>query len=156
MSTAKKNIVSRKSKERADRIFVYGTLRKAFQHKLFNILVTDFEFIGKGFIRGNLFDVGEYPAAVTSATSESQVLGEVYQLKGDKNMESVFRIFDKYEGYDSKKISTSEYIRKRMFVTLTNGKKKLVWVYLYNKSLNSKRMIPHGDYIKHVSKKKVV
>ena len=150
MSIAKKNIASPASKERASRIFVYGTLRKAFQHELFKILAKDFQFLGKGFIRGKLFDVGDYPAAVISVTRENQILGEVYQLKGDKNMASVFKIFDKYEGYDSKKISSSEYIRKRMFATLANGKRRLVWVYVYNKSLKSKRMIAHGDYIKHV------
>jgi gamma-glutamylcyclotransferase (GGCT)/AIG2-like uncharacterized protein YtfP len=137
------------------KLFVYGTLRNNYGHKLYSILRDNFELIGKGVIKGKLFDIGKYPGAVISKTDNNNIVGELYQAKNNEAIDQALKKLDKYEGYDAHNLLSSEYVRKRKFVKLKNGKKALSWVYLYNRPVKNKRLIESGDYIHHLSGKKV-
>lgn len=152
MSTIKKNSNSTASKP-LSKLFVYGTLRNNYGHKLYDILRDNFELIGKAVIKGKLFDIGRYPGAVIGKSDNNKIIGELYQARNSEAIGPALRKLDKYEGYDAQD-SSSEYIRKRKFVRLKNGKKVLSWVYLYNRPVKNKRLIESGDYIHHISRKK--
>ena len=153
MSVPQKNTVN-KSERSANKLFVYGTLRNDYGHKLYSLLKDNFELIGKGVIKGKLFDIGKYPGAIISNADNNKIVGEIYQVKDAACIDSVFKVLDKYEGYDVNDKFSSEYIRKRKLVKLKNGKKVLSWVYIYNKPIANKHLIESGDYINHISKKK--
>jgi gamma-glutamylcyclotransferase (GGCT)/AIG2-like uncharacterized protein YtfP len=153
MNTTKKNSTLKSSRP-ASKLFVYGTLRNSYGHKLYGLLKDNFELIGKAVIKGKLFDIGKYPGAVISRTDNNQIVGELYQAKKDSDsIEQALKKLDRYEGYDAQD-SSSEYVRKRKFVRLKNGKKVLSWVYVYNRPVKNKHLIESGDYIHHISRKK--
>ncbi len=135
------------------KIFVYGTLRENYGHKLYKLLTNNFELVGKGAIKGNLFDIGKYPGAVLSKTG-NKIIGEIYSAKNKGPIEPALEILDRYEGYDKSNLDASEYIRKGKLVKLSNGKKVFSWVYEYNKPVRNKQLIESGDYIRHISGKK--
>ncbi len=129
------------------KLFVYGTLRNAHGHKLYNILKDGFEFIGKGSITGILFDIGKYPGAVITRSAKTEIVGEVYRVKYNDTFDSALKVLDAYEGYDGSDLLGSEFIRKKKFVKLNNGKKILSWVYIYNRPVGNKPIIKSGDFI---------
>jgi len=59
-----------------DLIFVYGTLRRAAGHPAHRLVVEHGEFAGNGFVRGRLYDAGEYPGLQLEAAA-GPVAGEV-------------------------------------------------------------------------------
>ncbi len=149
MSGAKKNNRAKSS----DRLFVYGTLRNNYGHKLYHVLKDNFELIGKGIIKGKLFDIGRYPGAIDSIKDKGKIVGELYQARNSNAIDQALKKLDKYEGYDARDAS-SEYLRKKKFVQLPNGRKMLSWVYVYNRPVKNKRLIESGDYIHHITGKK--
>jgi len=144
---------SAKKKSSGAKLFVYGTLRNQFGHKLNGLIKSNFELIGKGMLKGKLFDIGRYPGAVFPKSSEGKIVGEIYQVKDNGDFEAALAILDKYEGYEKDNLKKSEYIRQRKYVQLSNGRKVLSWVYVYNKPVMDKRIIAGGDYIRHLGGK---
>ncbi|PWT71390.1 MAG: gamma-glutamylcyclotransferase [Bacteroidetes bacterium] len=149
MRTTNKNI-SIKKRAGSGKLFVYGTLRGQYGHKLSKLIRENFQLIGVGHIKGDLFDIGKYPGAVLSRSTSNNIVGEIYQAKKETDIDSTLKILDKYEGYYQGDLPASEYIRKRKFVKLKNGKRVLSWVYLYNKPVANKHLIEGGDYLRHL------
>ncbi len=152
MQGIKKNNIF-KSSGTAAKLFVYGTLRNAYSHQLHHILSDKFEFIGEGSIRGILYDIGQYPGAVISMSAKTKIVGEIYQVKDKDTIYSALKILDAYEGYDGADLTGSEFIRKKKFVKLNNGKRVLSWIYIYNAPVSDKHLIRSGDFIHHISTK---
>ena len=102
-------------------------------------------YIGRGSIRGALFDLGIYPAAVPAP--EGRVWGEVYEMA---QAEAVLAALDDIEGYRAEDPDRSLYARSRAEVTLPDGTTASAWVYFYNAPLGQASRIPSGDYLEHV------
>jgi pyruvate carboxylase len=134
-------------------LFVYGTLRRSYGHPLHDLLSNQFQFIGRGSVHGELFDIGNYPGIIVSKKVKSRVLGEVYRARDKSTIVSILKILDDYEGYDESHPVDCEYVRKRKMVKLGNGKKCLCWLYEYNKPISNKASIAGGDYIRYITKK---
>ena len=63
-----------------DRVFFYGTLMTGFdRRRRAGIDERGLVYLGRGFIRAALFDLGIYPAAVPDP--DGRVWGEVYQMR---------------------------------------------------------------------------
>jgi gamma-glutamylcyclotransferase (GGCT)/AIG2-like uncharacterized protein YtfP len=102
------------------------------------------EFVGRGTIRANLYDFGEYPGArVVGAESGRRVSGELYRLR---DPELALKTLDEYEEFSPLKPNKSLFIRKLVSVTLEDGRKKRAWAYLYNRGIANARLIPTGCY----------
>lgn len=124
------------------RLFVYGTLRKGFRsHDLLRRFHA--RLIGRGSIRGRLYDLGNYPGAVSSAHNTERVYGEVYFLP---QPESAFRVLDKFEGFDPTRPESNEFERSETTVTLAGGHKVQAWVYWLSGVHTSGRRIQAGYY----------
>ena len=132
-------------------LFVYGTLRKEFGLGLSEKIKQDMILVGDASIRGELYDIGEYPAALPSKDEKSKIIGEIYELIHPRK---VFKLLDEYEGYDKDDLNNSEYYRKKESVTLNNGKEVGAWVYWYNFPIKGKKKIKTKDYIQYLSYKK--
>jgi gamma-glutamylcyclotransferase (GGCT)/AIG2-like uncharacterized protein YtfP len=123
-------------------LFVYGTLMKGFrgdwQRKL------GAEFVGRGTIRANLYDLGDYPGArVVGAEPGRRVSGELYRLRAP---ELALKFLDKHEEFCPLQPNKSLFVRKLLAVTLEDGRKKRAWAYLYNRGIANAKLITTGRY----------
>ncbi len=131
-----------------EHLFVYGTLRKAFENDILRPILPYIKFQGIGFLKGKLFDLGEYPAVIESSSDSEKVKGEIYEIK---DPEIVFNVLDEYEGVND---VTAEYSRRKKIVSFTKGKRIKSWVYIYNQSFHSKlNQIKDGDYLAFINRK---
>jgi gamma-glutamylcyclotransferase (GGCT)/AIG2-like uncharacterized protein YtfP len=123
-------------------LFVYGTLMKGFGEDWQRKVGAD--LVGRGTIRASLYDLGNYPGArLFSAGPGERVSGELYRLR-DSTL--ALRILDKYEEFFPLKPKKSLFIRKRVSVTLEDGRRKRAWAYLYNGAMANAKLIPSGRY----------
>ncbi|MEM3502097.1 MAG: gamma-glutamylcyclotransferase family protein [Candidatus Bathyarchaeia archaeon] len=125
-------------KEKINKIFAYGTLEKT-PFFLDLIRMGEIRYIGKGRIQAKLYDLGDYPGAVEH--EESYVYGRVYEAQ---NIDKVLLSLDKYEEFYPDNPSNSLYIRKIMRVIMENGENLRAFVYIYNRNVEGKKILPTG------------
>jgi gamma-glutamylcyclotransferase (GGCT)/AIG2-like uncharacterized protein YtfP len=118
----------------SDRLFVYGTLMRGFDHPMAQLLSRSADFIGEARCRGRLYLVKHYPGMVLSDAAEDIVIGELYRLK---QPDALLREFDMYEACGEGFAEPTEYIRRLLPVTLGDGttgeaQTAEAWTYLYN------------------------
>jgi len=132
-------------------LFVYGTLRSGFHHPAYAYISDNFTLVGQGKIKGRLYDMGEYPAAVPVA-EDSFIIGELYQLKENLDFDWVIEQIDDYEGLNVEQGETTLYKRDLVEVFL-NGSSSTAWVYWYNQEISGKSPIPSGDILEYIKLK---
>lgn len=147
-------------------LFVYGTLLSSFRHPLSIKLQMQGRFLGKGFVFGKLYDMGNYPAAIPD--KHSLIKGEIYEIPA-----ILFFELDDYEDYNYYNPSTSLYVRKRTKAFLFSGnypetnitdfeirsnlehfRKLFCWIYWFRRrdQLSLQKVIEEGDYLEYVRK----
>ena len=112
-----------------DRLFVYGTLMRGFDHPMAQLLSRSADFIGEARCRGRLYLVKHYPGLVLSDDPRDVVFGELYSLR---QPEALLREFDMYEACGEGFAEPTEYIRQMLSVTSGEGLASEAWTYLYN------------------------
>lgn len=106
------------------KIFVYGTLKEGFP--LYNTCDDRESVIKDIIVSGTLFDLGPFPAA--KFNTDDTIIGEIHTFY---NKNKTLSIMDRIEGYSSKNINSSLYIRKKIDIIYKNKKEK-VYTYEYN------------------------
>jgi len=132
-------------------LFVYGTLRSGFHHPAYAYISDNFTLVGQGKIKGRLYDMGEYPAAVPVA-DESFIIGELYQLKEDLDFYWVIEQIDDYEGLNVEEGEVALYKREQGEVFLAEGS-SIAWVYWYNQDVSGRTPVPSGDILEYIKQK---
>lgn len=118
-------------------LFVYGTLKRSSPGKI-HPLLREARFAGRASMTGRLYDLGPYPGVIRNSANGSRVFGELYELPAGE-AQNVLRRIDRYEG--------PEYDRKRAFVTLPSGRRRVAWVYVLRKQpSNASREVLSGRY----------
>ena len=112
-------------------LFVYGTLHPDHAPPEIAKDVSRFVPVGRGTIRGELEQMPEYPAVRVAARGGNRVEGTVFELPDDPGLLSRL---DGYEEFDPANPDESLFIRKKLHVTLANGKRRSCWVYVYNRA----------------------
>jgi gamma-glutamylcyclotransferase (GGCT)/AIG2-like uncharacterized protein YtfP len=112
-----------------DRLFVYGTLMRGFDHPMAQLLSRSADFIGEAQCRGRLHLVKHYPGLVLSDDPTEVVFGELYRLRQPNEL---LREFDMYEACGEGFAEPTEYIRRMLPVTRDDGTVGEAWTYLYN------------------------
>jgi gamma-glutamylcyclotransferase (GGCT)/AIG2-like uncharacterized protein YtfP len=125
-------------------LFSYGTLLPRLAPPEIRPTVERLRRVGKGFVRGQLFDLGEYPGAILSRTGPP-IAGQIFELPDDPE---VLDRLDEYEGFDRSDPQASLFVRRRRHVQLEGGSKIFCWVYTYNRPLDTARAVSGGDYSK--------
>lgn len=119
--------------------FVYGTLRRGGVRAMPG-LFPGAAFVGRGSVRGRLYDLGEHPGLLLDE-SGTEVVGEVYEVD-----EETLKRLDAIE-------ATSYYWRERVEVTL-EGRGAECWVYVYDpEAYPSSVLIESGDWIEYAKAK---
>jgi gamma-glutamylcyclotransferase (GGCT)/AIG2-like uncharacterized protein YtfP len=126
-------------------VFFYGTLMAGFDRRRRAAMDAKLSFVGRGWIRASLFDLGLYPAAVPSP--DGCVWGELYEVSDSA---TVLAALDEIEGYTPGDSDHSLYVRSQATVVLPDGLQRTAWVYFYNAPLGQAQQIESGDYLEHV------
>jgi gamma-glutamylcyclotransferase (GGCT)/AIG2-like uncharacterized protein YtfP len=113
----------------SDRLFVYGTLMRGFDHPMAQLLSRSAEFLGEARCRGRLYLVKHYPGMVISDDSGDVVFGELYRLRAPGEL---LREFDMYEACGEGFAEPTEYIRRMLSVTRVDQASEQAWTYIYN------------------------
>ena len=128
-----------------DLVFFYGTLMTGFDRRRRAGIDPLLVYVGRGWIRAALFDLGIYPAAVPD--QEGVVWGEVYRAV---ELDRVLAGLDDIEGYCAEQPEVSLYLRAETPVVYQDGRSESVWVYFYNAPLGRAERISSGDYLQHL------
>ena len=113
----------------SDRLFVYGTLMRGYDHPMAKLLVANADFLGQATCRGRLYLVRHYPGLVTSDDPADIVHGELFRLR---ERDALLREFDMYEACGEGFAEPTEYVRRMLSVRLADGTASEAWTYLYN------------------------
>ena len=129
----------------SDRLFVYGTLMRGFDHPMATLLSRSADFIGKARCRGRLYLVKHYPGLVPSDNPADVVFGELYRLRA---RDELLREFDMYEACGEGFPPPTEYVRQLLQVTLNDGSASEAWTYIYNWPVTRLPRIASGRFLK--------
>ena len=136
-------------------LFVYGTLLPELAPHALQQIVGQLEFVGSGFVRGQLYDLGEYPGAVIEkdddGAADSQIAGRLYRLPD--SIEILARL-DEYEGYDY--YSPNDSLFRRISCEVVPGDARMItgWIYVFNRSIRDAVLIPDGNYLNWLASKR--
>jgi gamma-glutamylcyclotransferase (GGCT)/AIG2-like uncharacterized protein YtfP len=128
----------------SDRLFVYGTLMRGFDHPMARLLSANADFIGEATCRGRLYLVKHYPGLVLSDDPADLVFGELYRLR---ERDAMLREFDMYEACGEGFVQPTEYLRQMLQVALDDGAVSEVWTYLYNWPVTNLPRIASGRFL---------
>ena len=113
----------------SNRLFVYGTLMRGFDHPMAQLLSRSADFIGEARCQGRLYLVKHYPGLVLSDHPADVVFGELYRLRAP---DELLREFDMYEACGEGFAEPTEYVRQMLPVTSQDNSVDEAWTYLYN------------------------
>ena len=132
-------------------LFVYGSLRSGFHHPAYAYISDNFTLVGPAKIKGLLYDMGEYPAAIP-ISDESFIVGELYELKDNLDFYWVIEQIDDYEGLNVEQDETALFKREEVEVYLSD-RTTTAWVYWYNSDVSGRPFIPSGDILDYIKMK---
>ncbi|MGB9609812.1 MAG: gamma-glutamylcyclotransferase family protein [Bryobacteraceae bacterium] len=118
----------------AGRLFLYGTLKRGFDNPWSRRLWSEAVFVGRGTVRGRLYDFGPYPALVETDEDDAAVHGEVAALRRSGLLSDL----DSYEG--------PQFARMLRPVRIEDGAALDAWVYVFRGSLGRARVVAGGRW----------
>jgi gamma-glutamylcyclotransferase (GGCT)/AIG2-like uncharacterized protein YtfP len=130
----------------SDRLFVYGTLMRGFDHPMAKLLSANADFLGDATCRGKLYLVRHYPGLVLSDDVGDIVHGELFRLRA---RDELLREFDMYEACGEGFKPPTQYVREMLQVTLADGSASEAWTYLYNWPIAKLARIASGRFIEN-------
>jgi gamma-glutamylcyclotransferase (GGCT)/AIG2-like uncharacterized protein YtfP len=128
----------------SDRLFVYGTLMRGFDHPMAKLLSRSADFIGEAKCCGRLYLVKHYPGLVLSDNADDIVFGELYRLRA---RDELLGEFDMYEACGPGFPEPTEYRREMLNVTLADDTASEAWTYVYNWPVNGLPLIASGRFL---------
>ncbi len=130
----------------SDRLFVYGTLMRGFDHPMARLLSANADFLRDATCRGRLYLVKHYPGLVLSDDPADLVFGELYRLR---ERDAMLREFDMYEACGEGFAQPTEYRREMLQVTLEDGAASEAWTYVYNWPVTNLPRIASGRFLEN-------
>jgi len=124
-------------------LFAYGTLQPGKAPGEIAAVVDQFVLVGEGWVRGVLYDLGEYPGAVADALGDGRVYGRVFRVP-----DGALGALDLYEGY-SEGFEDSLFVRRRVLVSMMDGGSVGSWVYWYNLPTDGRDIVAGGQWPKN-------
>jgi len=129
----------------SEHLFLYGTLLPSEAPKEIASIVKRLRRLGSAYVRGRLYDFGDYPGAILDDSCRTMVHGELVTLPSD---ERIMEVLDRYEEFDPLNPKKSLFVRKKAKVRLANGGSREGWIYVYNRHPGKARLVRGGDYLR--------
>jgi gamma-glutamylcyclotransferase (GGCT)/AIG2-like uncharacterized protein YtfP len=134
-------------------LFVYGTLLPHLAPEAVVNEVRQFQWVGQAATCGRLYDLGAYPGAILDATTNTRIIGQVFQLPDNP---AILAALDDYEGfYYADNLPDSLFVRTTTTVKFSDGREMLCWIYVYNRDVGDAPLVADGDYTKIATPPKV-
>jgi gamma-glutamylcyclotransferase (GGCT)/AIG2-like uncharacterized protein YtfP len=132
-------------------VFVYGSLRSGFHHPAYEYISRYFTLVSDAKVKGSLYDMGEYPAAVPS-DEDRFIIGELYRINSPEEFEWAIAQLDDYEGVRPEHGDTPLY-RREQTIVYTKERESVAWVYWFNGDISGKPAIASGDILLYMEQK---
>jgi gamma-glutamylcyclotransferase (GGCT)/AIG2-like uncharacterized protein YtfP len=132
-------------------LFVYGSLRSGFHSPAYEYISRYFNLEGDAKVKGKLYDLGEYPAAIPVDTDDF-IIGELYVIKDQSEYSWAIGQLDDYEGVNVEEGETQLYRREEADIYI-NDKIVKAWIYWYNGDVTGKPLVGSGDILDYLKKK---
>ena len=133
-------------------LFVYGSLRSGFRSPAYEYISRYFDLVGEGKVKGKLYDLGDYPAAMP--TDENKfIIGELYKIRSENEFAWAIGQLDDYEGVHVGFDETQLYRRDITEIFIDNNVSK-AWIYWYHGDVSGKPVIESGDVLQYMEQKK--
>jgi gamma-glutamylcyclotransferase (GGCT)/AIG2-like uncharacterized protein YtfP len=126
-----------------DRVFVYGTLMRGFDHAMSKLLSADADYLGAATCRGRLYMIAHYPGLLLSDDADDVVHGEMFCLRDAALMTAL----DDYEGCGPDDPQPTAYLRQIVPVTMHDGAVLEAWTYVYNWPVIETKRIASGRFL---------
>jgi gamma-glutamylcyclotransferase (GGCT)/AIG2-like uncharacterized protein YtfP len=133
-------------------LFVYGSLRSGFRSPAYEYISRYFDLVGEAKVKGELFDLGTYPAARPTDKNKF-IIGELYRIRNENEFGWAMGQLDDYEGVNVAFDETQLYHRDVAEVYIDN-KTTNAWIYWYHGDVNDKPLIDSGDVLQYMEQKK--
>lgn len=143
-------MADRESWDTRNLLFVYGSLLlPTGEAEVDETLAVSSLSLGVGYVRGRLYDLGEYPGAKPLPPDASGDSDKVWgRLLALIHPDAVFAVLDRFEGYDYQSPLTGEFVRSTTTVILPEADRIVQsQIYFYNPPVDEKQCIPSGDYL---------
>lgn len=132
-------------------LFVYGSLRKGFPGTAFHYITPYFSFEADAKVKGNLYDLGQYPAAIPT-TEDHFIIGELYKANSDEEFNWAISQLDDYEGVYPEEGEEQLYYRE-LTTVYANNHEYTAWIYWYKKDLTGMPRVESGDVLEYARRK---
>ena len=133
-------------------LFVYGSLRSGFHGPAFQYITPYFKQLADGKVKGRLYDLGEYPAALPT-TADAFIIGELYEANSPEEFNWAIGQLDDYEGvpvgFDETQLYRRDITEVYIDEKITNA-----WIYWYHGDVSGKPIIESGDVLQYMDQKK--
>jgi gamma-glutamylcyclotransferase (GGCT)/AIG2-like uncharacterized protein YtfP len=133
------------------KLFVYGSLRSGFQNPAYDYISKYFTLIGEAKVKGRLYDMGSFPAAVP-AEDDAYIVGELYEHNKASNFSWAIEQLDAYEGVNPEEGEPMLY-RRDVVTVYQNGKTTDAWIYWFAGPIDDQPLIPSGDIFDFIHQK---
>ena len=124
-------------------LFVYGTLLNG-DNEFAIYLKNNSSFYLPGKVKGELYDAGDYPAAILTPQRDGYIYGDILEIN---DPEKVLQVIDDYEGFGADQQQPNEFVRVAAEVETEWGL-VICWVYTYNLPVGGLTLIENGKYKK--------
>ena len=131
-------------------LFLYGSLLPPLAPAELREALAGLHPLGRGSLRGALYDLGEHPGAVPDAEAATWIDGEVFELPQDP---ALLARLDAYEEYTPERPERSPFVRARRRVVLARGGELECWVYAFARDPRGLPRVASGDWLGHVRSK---
>lgn len=132
-------------------LFVYGSLRSGFHHPAYEYISRYFRLVENAKIKGVLYDMGEYPAAVPT-NEETFIMGELYTIINADEFSWAIAQLDDYEGLNTENGEPPLY-RRELVTIYFNEQQSIGWVYWFNGDVTNMPCIKSGDVLQYKQQK---
>ncbi|MEC3909910.1 gamma-glutamylcyclotransferase family protein [Sphingobium sp. CR2-8] len=122
-------------------LFVYGTLRAAFDGPMATGLRRSAQLIGPAVIGGTLYRVADYPGLVPGGVG--LVHGDLFALR---DATATLAVLDDYEECAPHHPLPHEYRRERCMVRAASGPVE-AWTYVYAYDVSGLPVVAGGDFL---------
>ncbi len=134
------------------KLFVYGSLRRGFHSTAYEYISRFFSFVAEAKVKGKLFDMGEYPAAIPTS-GNIFITGELYTIKQENEFPWAIGQLDDYEGLNAEADEIQLY-RRELTEVYFNDQVTNAWIYWYNADVSGRPSIESGDLMNYKREKK--
>src|SRR5437870_1373328 len=128
-------------------LFVYGSLRSGFHHPAYDYISKHFALISEAKVKGRLYDMGDYPAAISTA-EDFFIIGELYELKKAGEFEWSIEQLDDYEGLNPEE-GEAPLFKRELTEVFYNNQSTIAWIYWFNQDVTGHPLIASGDIFEY-------